>query len=98
MPKFQVKHALGGGYGGTENQEWETVEAKDLEEASMIAYELACEDYESYDPEPHHEIAEENPEWTEEECNEEWLAHRESWIDYIAQPYNVADDPEVEND
>jgi hypothetical protein len=91
MPKFQVKHALGGGYGGVENCDWETIEAANLEEAEECAYELACEDYESYAPT---DFEEDYPDADEQELRELAEEDRQSWIDYVAQPYNAADDPD----
>jgi hypothetical protein len=92
--KFQVKYALGGGYGGTDNCDWETIEANSLEEAERAAYEMACEVYESQQPT---DFAEEYPDADDEELAELEAEDRESWIDYIAQPYNAADDEEVDD-
>lgn len=49
MAKFQIKYALGGGFGGIANKDWETIEAKDLSDAENQAYDLACLEYESYE-------------------------------------------------
>ena len=94
MPKFQIKHALGGGYGGIENCDWETIEAASLEEAERCAYEAACEDYDSQQPT---DFDEEYPDADDEEKAELEAEDRESWIDYVAQPYNAVDDPDVDD-
>ena len=94
MPKFQIKHALGGGYGGIENCDWETIEAASLEEAERCAYEAACEDYDSYAPT---DFDEEYPDADDDEKAELEAEDRESWIDYVAQPYNAADDEDVDD-
>lgn len=46
--KFEIRYALSGGFGGCKNKDWEEIEADDLEEANKIAYQSACEEYESY--------------------------------------------------
>jgi hypothetical protein len=94
MPKFQIKHALGGGYGGIQNCDWETIEAASLEEAERCAYEAACEDYDSQAPT---DFEEEYPDADDDEKAELEHEDRESWIDYVAQPYNAADDPDVDD-
>ena len=43
--QFRITYGLGGGY-NTHNEE--IVEANDLEHAAMIAYTLACEEFDSY--------------------------------------------------
>jgi len=46
--KFLIKHALGGGFGGVEMTDGEILEFENEEEAMDYAWEMACEDYESY--------------------------------------------------
>jgi hypothetical protein len=94
MPKFQIKHALGGGYGGIQNCAWETIEVANLEEAQKEAYEMACQDYDSEQPT---DFEEEYPDADDDEKAELEQEDRESWIDYDAQPYNAADDPDVDD-
>lgn len=90
--KFQIKYALGGGYGGTDSCEWETIEADSLEQAERAAYDAACEEYESQQPT---DFSEEYPDATEQELAEIEMEDRESWIDYVAQEYKTEDDPDV---
>ncbi len=45
---FQIKYALGGGFGGCDNVDWEDCDAKTLQEAEDIAYEMAQQEYDSY--------------------------------------------------
>ena len=45
--KFEIKYALSGGFGGCDNQEWEEIEAEDTEEALLVAWSSACEEYDS---------------------------------------------------
>lgn len=86
--KFKIRYALGGGFGGCENMEWEEIEAEDLDEANDIAYENACDEYESYAgmhgirdiP----EIMEEEG-VDEEEAQDVFMEDRESWIEYEAE-------------
>jgi hypothetical protein len=94
MPKFQIKHALGGGYGGVENCDWETIEAANLDEAQIYAYEMACDDYAAYTPT---DFSEEYPDADEQELAELEEEDRQSWIDYVVQPYNAADDQDVDD-
>jgi hypothetical protein len=55
---------------------------------------MACQDYDSYAPT---DFDEEYPDADDEEKAEIEQEDRESWIDYDAQPYNAADDPEVDD-
>ena len=79
--QFRITYGLGGGY-NTHNEE--VVEAYDLEHAAMIAYTLACEEFESYGV-----FEEQNPDWEEDVdngddydmlCREEV----ERWVHYDA--------------
>jgi len=86
---FQIRYALGGGFGGCEMQEWEDCpEAKTEDQARDIAYEMACQEYESYDGlyglRSVDEIKEED-ELEQEEAEQSWLEERESWLDYEAR-------------
>jgi hypothetical protein len=89
MATFLIRYALGGGFGGCESEEWEEIEAKDLDAAEREAYERACELYESYagmhglrDEE---QIMEED-EVSAEEAQEIYNDERESWLDFEAKP------------
>jgi hypothetical protein len=55
---------------------------------------MACQDYDSYAPT---DFDEEYPDADDEEKAEIEHEDRESWIDYVAQPYNAADDPDVDD-
>ena len=47
---WQMRYGLGGGFGGCKNKDWEDLPGVDKEEqANEIAYEAACEEYESYE-------------------------------------------------
>jgi hypothetical protein len=54
---------------------------------------LACEDYESYAPT---DFEEDYPDADEQELRELAEEDRQSWIDYVAQPYKAVDDPALE--
>lgn len=47
MKKYKIYAGLGGGFGGANFQE--IIECKNEYEASQYAYELACQEYESYE-------------------------------------------------
>jgi hypothetical protein len=89
MPKFEIKYGLGGGFGGIEFNDWEEIEADDLEMAESHAYEAACQEYESY--EGLHGIysvqdyMDEDPDITEEDAEQMFLDDRESWVEYAAR-------------
>lgn len=83
--KFEIRYALTGGFGGCEMQDWEEIEADDREEANEIAYQNACDEYDSYvgtsGLRDIDEIMEED-EVDEEEAGITLEEERESWIDY----------------
>lgn len=87
MAKYEIRYGLGGGFGGP--CEWEDCEAETLEEAEAIAYDEACQVYDSYDGmyglQTENEIMEENPDFDEEDAAMEWREQRESWLDYEAR-------------
>lgn len=90
MPKFQIRYALAGGFGGVENADWETIEAEDLEKATDEAYQGACGVYDSYDG--LHGLRSISQIMEEDDCDETeaeqvWEDERESWLDYEARPY-----------
>ena len=88
MKKFRIRYGLGGGFGGCEMQDWEEIEAKDFDEALDIAYQGACDEYESYlglhGIRDIDEIMEEDG-VDEEEAQEILIDDRESWVDYEAE-------------
>jgi hypothetical protein len=86
---YQIRYALGGGFGGAEKQEWEDCpEAVDLDDAIDIAYGKACEEYEMYDGLyglRNIEMIVEEDEVDESEAQSIWEEERESWLDYEAR-------------
>lgn len=98
MPKYQIRGALGGGFGGVENVEWETIEAENMEEAQDEAYRVACETYDSYDGLyglRSVSMIEEEEGVDESEAEEIWAEEREAWLDYDAREYvNEEEDEE----
>lgn len=89
MAKFEIRYALGGGFGGVKNEDWEEIEADNLDQAEKIAWELACEVYNSYEGlyglRTINKIMEED-ECSEKEAKEIWIEERESWLSYEAKP------------
>ena len=87
--KFLVKYALAGGFGGCERQDGEIIDVKDEEAASDYAWEMACQEYESYDG-MHglrnvEMIMEEDDIENEDEAYEVWEEEREGWLDYSVE-------------
>ena len=88
---YIIMYGMGGGF----NQRYhEVVKAKNLEEASDLAYEMACEEYGCYSGSHGisslSEIAEENdldPIDDNDEIDEIYNEEREGWIDHWAKPY-----------
>ena len=85
MAKFEIYAGLGGGFGGAQLQE--TVEGITLEQAETWAYELACEEYDSYAG--MHGLRNINEIMEDEDCDEDtaweyFEEDRNSWIDYYA--------------
>lgn len=86
---FRIRYALGGGFGGVKNAEWEDCpEAENMAQAEQFAYEMACQEYENYDGlhglRTVHMIMEEDG-LSKEEAGEQWKEERESWLDYEAR-------------
>jgi len=83
--KFKIRYALGGGFGGCENKDWEEIEAESREEAENEAERLAIEEYESYEGmygiRTIEEIMEED-EVDEDEAQDIYRDDRESWIEW----------------
>lgn len=86
MPKFKITYGLGGGFN---TEDCEEVEAKDLAAASMLAWEMACQTYDSYAGlhglRDAGQIMEEDG-VDEEEAEEIFREEREGWLDYSAVP------------
>jgi len=87
---YIICYGLGGGFGGADN--YDVVEATDIEDAERQAYEMACETYEGYDGmyglRSIDEIMEEDEVDEEEEVEEIWRDERESWLDYSAEKWS----------
>jgi hypothetical protein len=87
--KYQIRYALGGGFGGCEMQDWEDCDADTMDEAESFAYEEACQIYESYDGmhglQSAEDIRLENPDWDDDSVEAEWREQREGWLDYEAR-------------
>lgn len=98
MKEYEIRHGLGGGFGGA--GEWGTVTANSLDDAERQAYEAACEEYEMYDGmhglDSIEDIREEHPDHSESEAEEEWRECRESWLDYGARLKPTEGDPDHE--
>jgi len=85
MLRYRVRGALGGGFGGCDNKEWEEVDCKDENDAMDTAYEIAIEEYEMY--EGNHGIRSVDDIMDEEGLDEEdatevYRDERESWLEY----------------
>ena len=87
-----IKGALGGGYGGTANAEWQESDAQNFDQAMIDAEELARQEYEGYEGSNglfnYDEYMEENPDATEQDADEEREQDIDSWIDYEAKEFN----------
>jgi len=88
MEKWIIGYGLNGGFGGA--RDYEVIEANDEDEASAVAWEKACENYESYAGSNGlrsiEEIMEED-DVEEDEAEGIYEEERESWLDYSAQEY-----------
>ena len=83
---WQVKYALGGGFGGTRNCDWEDTDCKNEDEAVYYAYEMACQEYESYGGMHglfnEKDALEDDPDLTSNDLEEMWREDKENWIVY----------------
>ena len=83
---FEIKYALGGGFGGVENVDWEPCEAESLEEATQWAYEGARDEYHSYGGSHglfnREDALEEDPDLTDDDLNALEVDDMEGWIEY----------------
>jgi hypothetical protein len=84
MKKFKLYYGLGGGFGGAREDE-RIFEFENEDEALKDAFEMACEEYESYAGlhglRDINDIMEEDN-VDEEEAYEIFCEERESWLDY----------------
>jgi len=88
--KFKILYGLGGGFGGTDEDEpQEIVEFDSQKAADSYAWEMACEDYEQYAGlhglRSTEQIVEEDG-VDEDEAWEVYCEERGSWIEYAAIP------------
>lgn len=93
MKKFRVFAGMGGGFGGA--NDYGIYEFKDTEEAEQYAYEMAVQEYQSYEGSggivSWGEIAENLEEfgleegYTEDDINEIYNEEIESWISYYVE-------------
>ena len=83
--KYEMRAALGGGFGGCENAEWEDCFSDTEEDASNEAFEEACNVYEMYDG-LHGlrsvDMIMEEDDLSMEDAEFAWMEERESWLDY----------------
>ncbi len=87
---YIVGYGLSGGFGGCDN--YEVVKAEDEGEASMIAWEMACDEYERYSGmhglRSIEDIMSEDGIDDEQEAEEVYNEERESWLDYRVLKFN----------
>jgi hypothetical protein len=92
--KWAIYSGLGGGFGGAHFKE---VFTGSREEAEKTAYQLAIEEYESYEGlhglRTTSDIMEED-EVDEDEAEEIYNQEREDWLDYYVKPYDPTKDYE----
>jgi hypothetical protein len=97
--KYKIFAGLGGGFGGANYVE--TVNCNDEEEATSIAYEHACEEYDGYSGlhglRDIDQIMEEE-QVNEEEAEEIYREDRESWLDYYVELDNENNKDEEEEE
>jgi hypothetical protein len=89
-PKYQMRYALGGGFGGCDHAEWEDCESKTEREAMDEAWIHACEEYDSYGG--MHGLTSVEGLMEEEDLEEDdaiaaYEEERESWLDYEVREY-----------
>ncbi len=98
MAKFKIRYALGGGFGGTDNKDWEEIEAKNEDDANDEAYRLAVEEYQSMvGMHGLREVSEimEDDEVDEDEATVIYNEEMESWLEYEAE--EIKDDVKSED-
>jgi hypothetical protein len=89
MAKFRIKYALGGGFGGISNKDWEYIGCNSLKDAENWVYEAACDEYDSYAGMngvlSYMDIVEENEDLNDEETWDIYCEEREGWLEYVAE-------------
>lgn len=98
MDQYIVRYGLSG-TGGANIEE--VIDAPNLDQANLIAYEMACEVYDSYDRIHHigatrENIREEYPDYSDEIIDQMWVDYRKSFLEYSAEPLNNQDDDEYD--
>jgi hypothetical protein len=87
---YIIGYGLSGGFGGARN--FEVIQADNLDDAENLAYQGACEEYESYvglyGLRDLGEIMEEEEIEDEDEAIGIFKEERESWLDYSVKPYS----------
>ena len=87
---YIIGYGLGGGFGGI--QDYEVVEAMNMEDAERQAYDSACDMYEGYDGSNGlmtiDEIMEEEEIEDYDEAEEMWREEREGWLDYSTERWS----------
>jgi hypothetical protein len=87
---FIIGYGLSGGFGGQRN--FEVIEVSSQEEADIMAWENACEEYDRYAGSNGlrdvGQIMEEDGIEDEDEAEEAFSEEREGWLDYSAHPYS----------
>lgn len=86
---YIIGFGLGGGFGGIDK--YQVVHAVSQAEAEREAFNLACEEYDSYDGmyglRTVEEIMEED-ELNREDAVNSWRDERDSWLDYSAEKWS----------
>lgn len=90
MAWFRIYAGLGGGFGGANDQG--IYQCEDAEEATNLAYEMAKEEYESYEglhglldwEDCRRDLEESWPdmEWTDDDVADRYQEELESWLDF----------------
>ncbi len=87
--KYKIYYGLGGSFGGCKRNPPEVLEFSSQEEADTYAYEMAVQEYQSYEglhglrgPQ---EIMDEDG-VSEEDMDEAYAEEMDSWLDYFAEP------------
>ena len=88
MPRYQIRAALSGGFGGLRNASWENSDAETFDDAQEEAFQMSCDIYESYvgsnGLRDTREIMETEG-VDEETALEIFYEERESWLTYEAR-------------
>jgi hypothetical protein len=86
--KFAIKYGLGGGFGGCERNEPKIIDVSSEKEAGRWAYEMAVQEYQSYEGlhglRTYDEIMEQD-ELSEDEAEQAYIEEMDSWLDYYVE-------------